>query len=127
MIMPFILAAVMICVVYFLYNEGIGTVNMKMALMDMTSFNGNRSRFSSCSGYMKRVIKFKEDRIYRFSLDLQLSKGDFWIELLDCDKNVVLRLDKTTLYDSAELCSGKRYTMVFRFKSASGSYNIEWN
>ena len=127
MIAPIFLTLLIIAVAYFLYSEGIGTCNMKFSLMDMTSFDGCRSRFSSCSGYMKRVVRFKEDRIYRFDLTLSLSKGDFFIELLDPNGNAVLKLDKDTPTTSAEVSSGVRYRLVFRFRSASGSYKLSWD
>ncbi len=124
--LPFIAVIIIITAFYFLYMEGLGTVNMKFALMDAVSFDGRRSRFRSCNGYMKRVVRFKEDRIYRFSLELALSKGDFWVELLDASKNTILRLDQNTPSAAAELSSGKRYRLVFRFKSASGRYRLSW-
>ena len=126
MIMPIVLIIIIFTAVYFLYNNGIGGINMMFSLMNMTSMDAKRSRFSHCSGYMKRVARFKEDRVYRFTLDLTLSKGDFWVELTDSHGNHVLKLDRNNKAASAEMSSNERYRLIYHFKSASGSYTLNW-
>ena len=126
MIRGSVLLIIIFAAVYFLYSNGIGGVNMMFSLMNVTSMDCKRSRFSPCSGYMKRVARFKEDRVYQFTLDLSLSKGDFWVELTDTHGTPILRLDRNNSSASAEMSSNERYKLVFHFKSASGSYSLSW-
>ena len=127
MLMPVILIIIIFAAVYFLCEQGIGGINMAVSLMNITSMDCKRSRFSRCSGYMKRVARFKEDRVYHFTLDLDLSKGDFWVELLDPNGSTVVRLDRNNLSASCEMSSNERYRLVFHFRSASGSYTLSWH
>ena len=127
MITGIVLTVILFTAVYFLYNNGIGGVNMMFSLMNMTSMDCKRSRFSCSTGYMKRVAHFKEDRVYHFTLDLSLTKGDFWIELLDSRQTPILKLDQNNKTASAEMSSNERYHLVFHFKSASGKYTLSWS
>ena len=127
MLMPIIIIIIIFTAVYFLCEQGIGGINMAVSLMNMTSMDCKRSRFSHCSGYMKRIARFKEDRVYHFNLDLDLSRGDFWVELIDTDGTPLVRLDRDNLSASQEMSSNKRYRLIFHFRSASGSYRLEWD
>lgn len=56
--------------------------------------NGDRVSLNSCTGWVRRVEKFRASGIYTFTLDCQLSKGDAAVLLLDKDKRELLRLDR---------------------------------
>lgn len=111
---------------YLLYINGVGGVNAKIALKFIGTMNGNKASFTSCSGYMKRVVRFKEDKICSLSLDCLLKKGDFSVELLNSSKQVVMRLGPDIKSASAAVEAGKRYYLVLRFKSATGDYLLRW-
>lgn len=81
-----ILTVVMLGVFIFLYSQGYMVSKSISAVVFIGSTKGNSAKFSSCSGYMKRVIKFKEDGTYTFVLDAELSKGDMSVELIDSTK-----------------------------------------
>ena len=81
--------------------------------------------FSSCTGYIKRVIKFKESKVYPVDFKLELEKGEVSLEILDAKKQSVLTLNDSQISE-IEVVGGQRYYMVLRFRSASGSYEVTW-
>ena len=113
-------------VLYLLYINGYLPMNAKRAIM-YVGFMGNRkATFASCTGYTKRVIKFRESKDVQFHFDLKLSKGDVTMELLDAAKECILKLDRSNTNAVIPIDAKKRYYLVFRFKSASGSYLLSW-
>ena len=111
---------------YLLYVGGYLVINAKSAVMYIGSGRGNRARFSGCNGYIKRVVKFKENREYHFVLSTELSKGEVSIELLDRSGMSVLCLDSSTGEGSITPVAKRRYDLVIRFQAASGSYELDW-
>lgn len=111
---------------YILYINGYLVIQSKRAIMFVGSGRGKKARFSGCTGYIKRVVKFEENREYYFSLSTELSKGEVSVELLDRNGKSVLPLDcsKGTGYIMAE--ARRRYDLVIRFQSASGKYELDW-
>ena len=110
---------------YFLYINGYMVVASKRALMFFGSKRGKKAVFSSCTGYIKRVVRFKESKLYHVDFRLELEKGEVMLELLDAKKQLVLALSGCAISE-IEVESGQKYYMVIRFKSASGSYEISW-
>ena len=110
---------------YLLYINGYMVVASKRAFMFLGSKRGKKAMFSSCTGYVKRVIKFKESKVYPVDFKLELEKGEVSLEILDAKKQLVLVLNSSRISE-IEVVSGQRYYMVLRFKSASGSYEITW-
>lgn len=98
-------------------------ISSKRAFMFLGSKRGKRARFSSCTGYIKRVIKFKESKIYNIDFKLELEKGEVVLELLDAKKQVILSLNKSEC-SKIKVESRQRYYMILRFKSAAGSYEV---
>lgn len=124
--MPYsaILFAGIVCFVYFLYINGFGELNNKCALMYIGSVSG--ARFASCTGTIKRVLKFKESRVFTFILDLDLSKGKLIVELLDKNKCPVLTLSDSNPVGRIEVIAKQRYYLVFKYQSATGDYSLRW-
>lgn len=123
----YIIIIICVCVFfYLLYINGCMIVNAKSAIVYIGS--GNKAEFISCTGYTKRVIRFKKNKIYHFSFFPELSNGEVIVELLDFKKRQIMCLDNHI--KSADLCinARKRYYLIFRFKSATGKYilNCEW-
>lgn len=81
--------------------------------------------FSSCTGYIKRVVKFKESKIYHVDFNVELEKGEVTLELLDVKKQLMLSLNGSEI-SKIEVKNGQRYYMVLRFKAATGSYEVSW-
>ena len=112
---------------YMLYSNGYLAMASKRAVMYVGSKRGKAAKFSSCSGYTKRIIKVQETKQYRFSLDCNLTAGTILVEVLDTSKKPILSLDETHRCAAVDLEKGKRYNLIVRFKAASGDYVLDWN
>ena len=111
---------------YLLYINGYLVTNAKRAVMYVGSMRGKKASFTACTGYTKRVVRFKESETVRFVFDLDVSKGEVTMELLDGAKRCILRLDDIRRSADIQVEANKRYYLVFRFKSASGNYLLSW-
>ena len=118
---------VMGIVMYLLYRNGWMVLSSKSAVTFIGSNRGKSATFSGCSGSIKRIIRCKEDREYRFFLDAALTKGDMSVSLLGPDKRELLRLTESMPQGAVTLEKGARYTLVLRFRSATGRYVLQWN
>ena len=112
---------------YLLYSNGYLAMASKRAVMYVGSKRGKAAKFSSCSGYTKRIIKVRESKAYHFSFACNLTAGTVLVEILDASKNTVLTLDEAHRSASVDLEKGKRYALIFQFKAASGDYVLDWN
>ena len=112
---------------YLLYSNGYLAMASKRAVMYVGSKRGKAAKFSSCSGYTKRIIRVQETKQYRFSLDCNLTAGTILVEVFDASKKPILTLDETHRCAAVDLEKGKRYELIVRFKSASGDYVLDWN
>ena len=119
-----ILAVVMLGIFMFLYSQGYMVFKSISAVTFVGSTKGNSASFSSCSGYMKRVIKFKEDGTYTFVLDAELSKGDMSIELIDSTKLKIMQLNCSNRSASITVEKMKKYYLIINFRSATGRYAL---
>lgn len=114
---------------YLLYISGYMIVNRKRALMFVGTIRGRKhckASFSSCTGYIKRVMRFKESRIYSFTLHNELAAGKMTVELLDSKKQTIMELSGDKQKDSIAVNPRERYYLIFRFQEATGSYELEW-
>ena len=112
---------------YLLYRNGFLVMNSKKAVMYAGSKRGKAAKFSSCSGYTKRIMKVQESKQYRFMFDCNLTAGTVSVEVLDASKKPILSLDETHRCAAVDLEKGKRYNLIVRFKAASGDYVLDWN
>ena len=112
---------------YLLYRNGFLVMNSKKADMYAASRRGKTAKFSSCSGYTKRIMKVRESKQYRFMFDCNLTAGTVSVEVLDASKEAILTLDETHRCAAVDLEKGKRYELIVRFKAASGNYDLEWD
>lgn len=119
-----ILTAVMLGIFVFLYDQGYMIVKSTSAVVFIGSARGNSARFTSCSGYIKRIVRFKDDGTYTFILDADLSKGDMSVELLDSAKQKIMQLNCANRSASVTVDKKKKYYLVFNFKSATGRYAL---
>ncbi len=120
----FILIAALIC---FFYMNGWIPITVKSAVMFIGGKSGKKAVFSSCNGYMKRIIKLKEECVYHFELTPKLSSGNMSVELLDNRKQVLMRVTELQRETDFKAGKGKRYTLMIHFKNATGEYELEWN
>lgn len=124
MIKAILLAILLASLFVFLYNQGYMVINSKSAVSFIGSTRGNSARFTSCSGYIKRIVRFKADGTYTFILDAELSKGDMSVELLDSARHKIMQLDCANQSASIAVEKRKKYYLVINFKSATGRYAL---
>ena len=122
-----VIILIAIYIMYILYTNGYLIIKAKRAVSFVGSMRGRKAYFSSCSGYIKRIVKFKEDKTYIFTLEAELTKGEMTAELLDSEKRVIICLNSYNKSAAAALEKGKRYCLILRFKSATGKYMLKWD
>ena len=122
-----IMCLIMGAVMYLLYINGWMVINSKSAVTFVGSRGGKSASFSGCSGSVKRIVRFSEDRVYTFALDCALTKGRMTVTLLDPNKKEILCLSGDQPNIAVKLERKKRYTLVFRFQSATGRYGLHWD
>ena len=125
MLQSILILAAMAAVFYILYINGYMIMNAKKAILFFGKERGKYARFTSCSGYMKRVIRFKESREYEFSFETELEKGEVSVELWNGNKEKVLSLTNQGK-QVISVDNKKRYFLILRFVSATGSYHVDW-
>lgn len=112
---------------YLLYVHGYLLVNAVRALSFIGSIRGNQASFSSCSGYIKRIVRFQADKTCTITLEAELTKGEVTMELLDSAKKELMRLDASCPQATISVEKRKKYYLLIRFKSATGKYVLRWN
>ena len=115
------------CVFYLLYINGYMITNMKRAIMYIESQRGKHASFDSCTGFTRRVTRFKESRRYHVSFSSELRKGEVSVELLDAKKQQIMHLTGTQQSVEIDINKTKRYYLVVHFKSATGKYDLHWD
>lgn len=121
----FVLLAIFLTGLFvFLYNQGYMIAKSYSAVTFVGSASGTGARFTSCNGYIRRIIRFKEERTHTFILDAELSKGDISVELFDTAKHRIMKLDCVNNVASVLVERNKKYALVINFISATGRYSI---
>lgn len=114
---------------YVLYNNGYMVSGSKSAKVFVGKNRGTNAywmQFVECSGELKRMVRFRQSKEYKFYLNANITVGMVAIEILDKEKQVVLRL--TPEQPEARMmadCTQKYYT-VYKFENASGAYEMTW-
>ena len=111
-------------VFYVLYQSGYLVISSKSAVSYIGSARGNGAGFVSCSGSVKRIVRFRADGTYTYILDAELSKGNLTVEMLDSDGQRVLYLDRANPRASIAARRAKKYCLIVRFLSATGKYTL---
>lgn len=119
-----LLIIILLCVFIFLYNQGHLVIKSTSAVFFFGSARGNSARFTSCNGYMKRIVRFKADGTYTFLLDAELSKGDMSVALFDSAKEKIMELNCAARSASITAKKKEKYCLVIKFKSATGRYAL---
>lgn len=122
-IIPFI---IVFTVIYLLYMNGLIPITVKSAVMFIGSSGCKKASFTSCNGYIKRIVKLEGDRVYNFTLLSKLTAGSMTVELIDKSKQTVLQLNEIKNSESLVTQKVMRYTLIIRFHSASGQYELNW-
>ena len=88
---------------------------------------GDKVKLDACTGWVRHMGRFYENRIYAFTLDAQLTKGQAEVLLLDQNKQPLLQLDRQNPTQSIHLDGQtSRYYLQWKFHSASGRCELHW-
>lgn len=123
----FILGAIA-CAVYLLYQQGL--IMSKSIYAVHFLFQAKRARdkvfVDSCHGWVRHVGRFRECRVYQFTLNCQLSKGAVEVSLLNKKKQELLRLTQLSPVGSIALNGKSKYYLRWEFRSATGNCELCW-
>lgn len=88
---------------------------------------GDKVKLDACTGWVRHMGRFYENRIYSFTLDAQLTKGEVEVLLLDQKKQPLLKFSQHNPSQSISL-EGKtsRYYLQWKFYSVSGKCELHW-
>ncbi len=124
------LSIILMVLFYFLWIDGYLIKSKKTAILFVGSFkkkNRCMVKFKYCNGYIKKVIKAKENYNYRFSFNANIIKGYVTARIQDKNKKILLQLDKDNPESTINLEKKYRYYLVLRFEKADGELEITWN
>ena len=114
---------------YLLYSNGYMYMQSKSAVTFVGDGRGRNNRmgfsFTRCNGWICRVLKVKENGVYRFDLTANLSKGTAQFQVLNGQKLPVLTLAPDTTRGRFPLEKGK-YFVKMQFHQASGDCAASW-
>jgi len=80
----------------------------------------------ACSGWVRHMSRFFESGLYTFTLNVQLSKGNVEVFLLDKKKQPLLKFNKQHLSHTIHLNRKSKYYLQWEFESASGQCELRW-
>lgn len=126
---PLLILLLLPVIYYVLYINGYmisGSKSAKAFVGKNRGTNAFWTQFVECSGTLKKVAKFRKSKEYKFHLDAGLADGAISIELLDKEKNVIMKLTPETPDAGFTVDKKQRYYMVYKFENATGSYEMTW-
>ena len=87
---------------------------------------GDQATVSGCNGWVRHMVRFQESRSYEFVLDAWLSAGDVEVQLLDRERQTLLRLNQQ--YPAGKILVERtgRYYLQWDFRGASGKFALRW-
>ena len=89
--------------------------------------NGDHAKLDACTGWVRHMGRFYENRTYSFALDAQLTKGNVEVLLLDKKKHTLLKLNRQFPSQTIDLDGGNnRYYLRWEFQNASGTCELHW-
>lgn len=125
----FLILLLLPVIYYVLYINGYmisGSKSAKTFVGKNRGTNAFWTQFVECSGELKKVVKFRKSKEYKFNLNASLNCGTVSIEILDKEKNVVMCLTPEQAEASIEVDKKQRYYMVYKFEDATGAYELTW-
>lgn len=121
---------VSIILFYVLWINGYLIKSRKTSILFVGSLrpkNRCKLKFIYCNGYIKKVVKIRESRDYKFAFISNIKNGYVTAELQDANKRILLQLDKDNPESTIKLEKNKRYYLVLKFVKAEGEFDLTWN
>ena len=88
---------------------------------------GDKVKLDTCTGWVRHMGRFYENRTYTFTLDVQLAKGEAEVLLLDQKKQPLLKLNRQNPSQSIHLDGEtSRYYLHWKFQHTSGKCELHW-
>ena len=88
---------------------------------------GDKVKLDACTGWVRHMGRFYENRTYTFTLDVQLAKGETEVLLLDQKKQLLLKLNRQNPSQSIHLDGEtSRYYLQWKFQHTSGKCELHW-
>lgn len=115
---------------YILWIKGYLIMSITTAKLFIGSLRNKercRIKFVSCNGYIKKIIKFKENRTYDFCLKSKVENGLVLAEIWDSNKKILLHLNSDMPSSSINVDKKCRYYLVLKFEKATGELELLWN
>lgn len=95
--------------------------------MFLPAETGDKVKLEACTGWVRHMGRFYENRIYTFTLNSQLTKGEVEVLLLDQKKQTLLKLNRQNPTQSIHLDGeSSRYYLQWKFQSSSGKCELLW-
>ena len=128
--MKYMILSIALVLSFFLYINGYMVMRSKLAVTFTGDGKGQKNRMgfsvTKCNGWASKVLKVKENGIYRFDLDAELSAGTLQFQLLDREKQTLLTLNPDAVRGRVQLEKGKRYLVKMQFIQTSGTCAASW-
>jgi len=114
---------------YGLYMCELTTIGSKRAVVFIGKIMGKnecRAGFRSCTGKLRRIVTFKETKIYHFDFESSLTNGDMRIEIRTKKRESVAVFNDYNHTADIALKAKERYQMIITFYDASGDFYLNW-
>ena len=125
---PYYLIIILVlgAVIYILYSRGLAVTKCIAAVLFVfrPGRDADRAELNSCSGWVRHMGRFHQGRVYEFSFEAQLSKGEAEVSLLDRDKRPLLKLNRQSPTGTIKL--EERYYLRWEFQNATGQCELNW-
>lgn len=125
---PYYLIIILVlgAVIYFLYSRGLAVTKCIAAVLFVfrPGRDADRAELNSCSGWVRHMGRFHQGRVYEFSFEARLSKGEAEVSLLDRDKRPLLKLNRQSPTGTIKL--EERYYLRWEFQNATGQCELNW-
>ena len=118
-----IILIVIFLVLYLLYESGFIALQSKRAMLFTASINGMKAKFSSCTGKITRIVRFREKREYTIRFERSTEKGAILLTLTDREGHALIDSGAEESYTLSPE-PGKRYILCVRMEKTSGNYKI---
>ena len=114
--------------VYLLYIKGFAVSKSIRAIMFVfrPGKDADKAALNSCTGWVKHMGRFYENRTYEFTLECQLSEGEAEVLLLDRKKQRLLKLNRQSPAGRVELEGKNKYYLRWEFVNATGKCELHW-